>query len=217
MRKLWKEVRHQIFKNVVPAVGLLYLYFVGKTSKIVVLGQEQPAELRKQYPHCIYVGWHEQVLTGAWALRRRKITILISQSRDGEYVSRLVHLLGFGTSRGSSSRGGTRALLQLVRILKTTSDVLIVADGPRGPARECKPGAIMLAKQSGMPIMPIAVLVSRCKRVHSWDRTIIPLPFATFTMMHGDPILVPKDADPEAIARYQAQLKHALDTLSGKV
>jgi len=214
MRTLWKGVLHQILKIAAPAVGLIYLYFVGKTSKIVVLGQEQHAELRKQYPHFIYVGWHEQVLPGVWALRRRGITILSSQSRDGEYISRLVHLLGFRTARGSSTRGGTRALLQLVRVLKSEGDVIMIVDGPRGPARQCKPGVITLAKQSGMPIIPTALFVSRFKRVNSWDRTIIPYPFSIFTMIHGDPIFIPEDADEDALAQYQEQLKQALDALS---
>jgi lysophospholipid acyltransferase (LPLAT)-like uncharacterized protein len=216
MKKWWKEIRHQLLKILTPAVGLVYFYVVGKTSKTGAIGQEQLDVLRKQYPHCIYAGWHEQILTGAWALRCRGITILISQSRDGEYVSRLVHLLGFHTIRGSSSRGGVRSLLKLVRVLKNEGDVIIIADGPRGPARECKPGVITLAKRSGMPIIPTAVLVSRFKRVNSWDRTIIPYPFSTFTMIHADPIFIPEDADKKTIAQYQAQLKQALDALSEK-
>jgi lysophospholipid acyltransferase (LPLAT)-like uncharacterized protein len=216
MKKLWKELQHQLLKVLAPAAGLVYFYVVGKTSKTVAIGQEQLDILIKQYPHVIYAGWHEQILTGAWALRRRGITILISQSRDGEYVSRLVHLLGFHTARGSSSRGGVRSLLKLVRVLKNEGDVIMVADGPRGPARECKPGVITLAKRSGMPIIPTAVLVSRFKRVNSWDRTIIPCPFSTFTRIHGDPIFIPEDVDKEAIAHYQEQLKQALDALSEK-
>lgn len=92
----------------------------------------------------------------------------------------------------------------------------MVADGPRGPAKQCKPGVITLAKQSGMPIIPTAVLVSRFKRVNSWDRTIVPLPFSTFTMLHGDPIFVPKDADKDALVHYQKQLEQALNALPEK-
>ena len=217
MKKVWKEVRHQLLKILTPAVGLVYFYLVGKTSKTDVIGQEQLDALRTQYPHVIYASWHENILTGAWALRHQGATILISQSRDGEYVSRLVHLLGFHTVRGSSSRGGVRSLLKLVRVLKNEGDAIIIADGPRGPARECKPGVITLAKRSGMPIIPTAVLVSRFKRVNSWDRTIIPYPFSTFTMIHADPIFIPEDADKKTIAQYQAQLKQALDALSEKI
>jgi lysophospholipid acyltransferase (LPLAT)-like uncharacterized protein len=161
MNNLWKKVRHHLLQSAAPAVGVVYLYVVGKTSKTLVLGQEHHAELHKRYPHFIYVGWHEQILLGAWTFRHRGITILISPSRDGEYISRVVHRLGFGTVRGSSSSGGTRALVQLVRVLKHEGDVILIADGPRGPAKECKPGVITLAKISGMPIIPTAVRVSR--------------------------------------------------------
>lgn len=216
MKKWWKEVRHQLLKILTPAVGLMYFYLVGKTSKTVVIGQEQLDALRKQYPHIIYAAWHENILTGSWPLRHQGNTVLISQSRDGEYVSRLIHLLGFHTVRGSSSRGGVRSLLKLVRVLKNEGDVIIIADGPRGPARECKPGVITLAKRSGMPIIPTVAVVSRFKRVNSWDRTIIPFPFSTFTLIHGDPIFIPEDVDKTTIAHYQEQLKQALDALSEK-
>ena len=218
MKKLWKELQHQILKMVVPALGVIYFYVIGKTSKTILLGQEHHAELRRQYPHFIYVGWHEQILNGGWPLRLpRGKTLLISQSRDGEYISRIVHGLGYRTVRGSSSRGGVQALLQLLHILKEQGDVIMVADGPRGPARECKPGVLGLAKQSGRPIIPIAISASRCKRVKSWDRTMIPLPFGTLTMIHGEPLLIPADADDDALTNYQAQLTHALDALAAKI
>ena len=92
----------------------------------------------------------------------------------------------------------------------------MIADGPRGPARQSKAGVITLAKHSGMPIIPTAGSVSRFKRINSWDRMIVPYPLSTFTMIHGDPIFIPKDADKKAIAHYQEQLKQALDALSEK-
>lgn len=217
IKKLWKELRHQLFKILVPTLGMVYLYVVGKTSKTIVLSQEQHAALRKQYPQLIYVGWHEHVLTAAWAYRRRNLATLISQSRDGEYLSTLGKLLGFHPVRGSSSRGGVRGMIQLVHAVKQGHDVGIGADGPRGPARECKAGAILLAKRSGMPIIPNAVLVSRFKRLNNWDRTIIPLPFATFTMIYGEPIFIPEDAGKDAIAEYQIRVKQAIDALTEKI
>ncbi len=213
-KKLWKELRHRLLKVLVPILGMVYIYVIGKTSKTIVLGQEQHDALREKYPHCIYVSWHEYLLPSAWTYRRRNIATLISQSRDGEYLSRLCRLLGFYPVRGSSSRGAVRGLIQLAHAAKQGHDVGIGADGPRGPARECKAGAILLAKRSGMPIIPHVVLVSRFKRLNNWDRTIIPFPFATFTMTYGDPIFIPKDADKETIAEYQVRVKQMIDRLA---
>lgn len=215
MKKLWKELQYHLIKTLGPLIGVVYIYVVGKTSKTVFIGQERHDALKLQYPHLIYVTWHEQILSHAWVMRRRGITILVSQSRDGEYAARLLHLLGFRTARGSSTRGGARGLLELARILEHTGDIGIIADGPRGPVHECKPGAILLAKQSGIPIVPMVASISRGKRVNSWDRTIIPFPFATITYTFGDPIFVPQELEKDDITIYQQQVKQALDTLSG--
>jgi lysophospholipid acyltransferase (LPLAT)-like uncharacterized protein len=217
MKKFWKEVQYQLLKTLAPPLGFLYIYLVGRTSKTVEIGKEAHDALRQQYPHLIYAAWHEHILVHAWVFRQRGISVLISQSRDGEYISRTVRLLGFRASRGSSSRGAVRGIIKLVRILKDEGDVGLTADGPRGPARECKPGVITLAKRSGLPIIPIVASASRSTRVNSWDRMIVPYPFSTLTVMYGDPIFIPEDADKEALADYQQQVKQALDALTTRV
>ncbi len=211
MKKFWKEVRYQLLKTLVPTLGTGYLAFVGNTSKVLEFGNEDLAALRTQYPHFIYIGWHEHVLTSAWMLRNQNIAILVSQSRDGEYHSRLARSLGFQPIRGSSSRGGVRGFLQLAHAVRTDCDILIGADGPRGPAKECKVGAIVLAKHSGMPIIPMSGCLTRYTRLKSWDRTIVPFPFATLLMMYGNPIFVPQDADKKVIAEYQRRVEQAID------
>lgn len=217
MKKLWKELRYYLLKILVPTIGFVYFYVVGKTSKTVVLAKERHDALRARYPHFIYIGWHEQVLTGAWTFRRRNIAILISQSRDGEYLSSIGRLLGYRPVRGSSSRGGVRGLLKLVHKLRSGNDVAVGADGPRGPARECKAGAIILAKRSRMPIIPVAVIATRFKRAKSWDRTIVPFPFSTLIVGYGEPIFIPEDADKDLIIDYQIQVKRAIDTLTEEI
>lgn len=217
MKKFWKDVQHSLLKTVAPWAAAIYLYLVGKTSKTVVIGQEAYDTLKVRSPHLIYVAWHEQILLHTWFWRHQGITILISQSRDGEYVNRLLELLGFRSARGSSSRGGVRGLLQLVRTLKDVGSVGIIADGPRGPARACKPGAILLAKQSGIPIVPTAAAISRYKRVKSWDRLVVPLPFATFTLAYGEPIVIPDKLEKDVLGEYQRQIDQALNTLTATV
>lgn len=213
-KKIWKEFRYQVITALVPTLGYAYISLIANTAKTLDFGHEHHAELRLQYPQFIYVGWHEQVLNCAWRLRHRNIAILVSQSRDGEYLSRLEQLLGFFPVRGSSSRGGLRGLLQLDRAIKTGHDVMIGADGPKGPAKECKAGAIVLAKHSGMPLIPIAGYTQRATRLHNWDQTIVPYPFAFHITGYGTPILIPPDIDKDEIPGYQQQLKLAIDDLT---
>lgn len=213
-KKKWKNWRHRLLKAMVPTLGYSYLSLVGNTAKTREFGHEHHADLRKQYPHFIYVGWHEHLLTGAWVLRRRQVAILVSQSRDGEYLSRMGKLLGFVPVRGSSSRGGVRGLLQLEHALKTGHDVLIGGDGPKGPVKQCKPGAIMLAKHSGMPIIPTAGYISRCMRLKNWDQTIVLSPFTAIIVGYGKPIVVPETIEKADIAHYQQQVKQAIDDLT---
>lgn len=206
-------MRHRLLQAAVPTIGYSYLSVVGKTAKTFEFGHEHHANLRKQYPHFIYVGWHEHVLTCAWRLRYGNIAILISQSRDGDYLNSLGQLLGFFPVRGSSSRGGLRGLLQLERALKTGHDVIIGADGPKGPAKQCKAGVIILAKHSGMPIIPVAGYTHRATRLHNWDQTIVPFPFAVHITGYGKPIVVPDNLDKDEITPYQQQVKQAIDDL----
>lgn len=216
MKKNGKAIQHQFLKTLVPPLGYFYISLMGKTSKTVEIGKQAQDALRQQHPHVIYAVWHEHILVHAWVFRQRGISMLISQSRDGEYIARTVKFLGFRAARGSSSRGAVRGMLKLAHILKDEGDVGITADGPRGPARECKPGVITLAKRSGCPIIPLAASASRSRRVNSWDRMIVPYPFSTLTVMYGEPIFIPADADKEALANYQQQVKQALDALASR-
>lgn len=215
--KLSKKLRHQALKIIVPTLGFGLFYGIGKSSKDQVFGGEQVQELKERYGRLIFVGWHEHVMTSAWMFRRRDVAILASQSQDGEYLARLNRMLGFYPVRGSSSRGGVRGMRQLIRALEDGHDVLLGPDGPRGPAKECKAGVILLAKYSGLPIVPCAGYASRCKHLKSWDRTVFPLPFSTITLGYGEPILVPRDADKATIAEYQISVRDALNSLQRDV
>lgn len=215
--KLSKELRHQVLKIAVPTLGISLFYAVGKSSGMRIIGDDLLQETKAKYGNVILAGWHEHVLTSTWTLRRRKIALLSSQSRDGEYLARLTHLLGYYPVRGSSSRGGVRGMRLLMKAMQDGHDVLIGPDGPRGPAKECKAGAVLLAKHSGFPIIPCAGHIKRFKRLKSWDRTIIPMPFTRFSMGTGAPILVPEDADKTTIAEYQIRVADAINALQKQI
>ena len=214
MKKLLKMLERRLLHILVPRLGLLYLYFVGGTSKIIRVGAEELEQLRARHPRVIFICWHEQSLYIAWLMRRIRVTVLVSQSRDGEYIANILHALGFKTARGSSSRGGAQALRQLVKVLRKSGDSGIVVDGPRGPALECKPGVVTLAQLSGAPIIPMTAASTRFQRVKSWDRTCIPLPFSTMTIHYGEPIFFQKSNDPEELEKMQQQVNQALNDLT---
>ena len=213
LMKLSRDFRHQVLKIAVPSLGLALFYALGKSWRVRLLGEEKLRETKARHGNVILIGWHEHVLTSAWVYRHRQIAILASQSRDGEYLARLNRLLGFYPVRGSSSRGGVRGMRQLIRALEEGHDVLIGPDGPRGPAKECKAGVVLLAKHSGLPIIPCAGSAVRFKRLKSWDRTIIPMPFTRFTVSLGEPIFVPKDAAKNEIPEYQQHVEEVISDL----
>lgn len=217
MKSFLKQLERRLLPALVPKLGLLYFHLIGLTSKTVRSGVDELERLREEHPRVIFICWHEQSLYIAWLMRRMGITVLVSQSRDGEYIANIMHALGFKTARGSSSRGGSQALRQLVKVLRKEGDTGIVVDGPRGPALACKPGVVTLAQLSGAPIIPLAAGSTRYRRVNSWDRTYIPLPFSTLAIRYGEPLFFPKDGGEDAMQQAQERVNRAMNELTGRV
>ena len=157
--------------------------------------------------------WHGRVLTATYFFRGRGIVVMISENFDGEWIARIIERFGFRTSRGSTSRGGRRALLQLKRDMEEGHPSGFAVDGPRGPARRAQPGAVWLAKLTGNPVVPFHIEASRYWTMNSWDRTQIPRPFSTVAVAVGAPIDVPEDADEPALEAKRTELEQALQSL----
>ena len=132
--------------------------------------------------------WHGRILPATLFFRNRGIVVMISQNFDGEWITRVIERFGYDTARGSTSRGGSRALVQLRRELTAGKPVGFTLDGPRGPARVAQAGAIFLAGATGYPILPFHFEASSAWTLNSWDRTQIPKPFATVALVVGQPI-----------------------------
>src|SRR5688572_6944240 len=154
--------------------------------------------------------WHRHLLLMPYCYRGGKISVLVSQSRDGELIARTVARLGMGieASRGSSSRGGVAGMRTLLRKAGEGYNLCFTPDGPRGPASEVQPGVILAAAATGFPIQPVALAATRAKRLRSWDRFLIPLPFSRVHFVYGEPLAVERRGDPESAA---AELKRRLD------
>jgi lysophospholipid acyltransferase (LPLAT)-like uncharacterized protein len=165
----------------------------------------------------IYAVWHGQILLLPLLYGRRAVRVLASRSRDGEMLTRYIGRFGIEAVRGSSSRGGAAALRHLALWLKQGREVVVVPDGPRGPAEVVKPGIVGLARLSGAAIVPVAVGASSEWRLGSWDGFRIPRPFARCVARFGEPIHVPRVVDRRAEETARAEVEAALRALSSSV
>jgi hypothetical protein len=146
--------------------------------------------------HFILAFWHRHLLLMPYAYRGRRISVLVSQSRDGELIARTVARFGIDASRGSSSRGGAQGMRSLLRKAAEGYDLAFTPDGPRGPAEVVQPGVILAAAATGWPVQPVALAATRCKRLRSWDRFVVPFPLSTVHFVYGEPLTVARRTDP---------------------
>lgn len=156
--------------------------------------------------------WHGRILAGLHYFRRRGVVVITSQNFDGEWIARVLHRFGFGTARGSTSRGAVRALAQLRRDLNEGRPAAFTVDGPRGPARVAQPGAVWLAGATGHPILPFHIEADRFWTARSWDRTQIPKPFGTVALAIGEPLEV-RDTEPASLEEARVRLEAVLARL----
>jgi lysophospholipid acyltransferase (LPLAT)-like uncharacterized protein len=165
-------------------------------------------EKERQGEHFILAFWHRHLLLMPYSYRGRRISVLVSQSRDGELIARTVARLGIDASRGSSSRGGAVGMRSLLRKADEGYDIAFTPDGPRGPAGVVQPGVILAAAATGWPVWPVALAATRCRRLRSWDRFVVPLPLSTVHFVYGAPLRVERRGDPTEAAN---ELKQRLD------
>ena len=160
----------------------------------------------------IFAFWHGRILPATLFWKNRGIVVITSQNFDGEWIAGILHRFGFGTARGSTSRGGARALVQLRRTLADGRPAAFTVDGPRGPARVVQPGVAFLAGATGHPILPYHIEAARSWTLRSWDRTQIPKPFSTVALVIGPPIVV-GDTDEATLERKLQEVHAALTEL----
>jgi len=181
--------------------GSAALRAIASTWRFRIRGGEHLASLRAAGTPFIFSLWHGQLLPLIWHHRGQHVAILVSEHRDGELIARIARSIGYRLIRGSTTRGGGRALLALVRTLETGTEVAVTPDGPRGPAFEFAPGALVAAHRTGAPLLPIAAHADRAWRLSSWDGFIIPKPFARVTVAYGAPVRVDAESPRGAAAQ----------------
>lgn len=175
-----------------------------KTLRVTFINGEEERRWRKEGA-MVYAIWHQGVLFAPYLWRWRKGWLLASASRDGEWVAGIIHRFGNITVRGSSSRGGRVAIQKMVEQLKAGVSGGIIPDAPKGPVRVSKPGILVVAQRAGVRIIPTQFGFERCKRLKSWDRTVIPMPFSRAVVKFGEPFLVDPSLEGEAFDRRLAE------------
>jgi lysophospholipid acyltransferase (LPLAT)-like uncharacterized protein len=214
-----------------------YLGLVYATLRWTREGQEHAravwAQSLRDRSGAILALWHSRVPVGpaTWPQGPDKpeIRVLVSQSRDGEFITRVIGKLGFPAIRGSSvkksdiakNKGGEQAFRDMVKWVRDGGAMAITPDGPRGPAEQMQKGALALARMTGAPVLFVGVAMKPCIRLNTWDRTIIPLPFAKAAMVWDEPATMTRDDDPDALveawsARLSAVTRRA-EAIVGEV
>jgi len=196
----------------VIGAGLVSALFL--TTRVERRGTEHFERFRREGTPVVFVFWHGQLLPLVHIHRREGIVVLVSEHDDGEYIARVIERNGFGTVRGSSTRGGTTGLRGLVRAARAGRDLALTPDGPRGPRGEFKPGALLVAQLTGLPVVPLAVGASRGWRFDSWDGFLVPEPLSTVEVEYLAPRWVPRHASRTELESLAREIGDELDEVT---
>lgn len=197
----------------IAAAGLRLLH---RTCRFEIVGEENMlAAIGIQAPK-IAAFWHFSYPTILYVFRDEGYLTIISRSRDGELAARMAQRLGFSPFRGSPGKGGTAALKGMISAFKKSAGGGFVADGSQGPAQVAQKGLIVLAMYSGSPIIPVSIAASRCRRLPTWDKTVVPMPFSRVAVSYGPLIKVERNASSDQIEKYRLQLERTLNEITAR-
>jgi lysophospholipid acyltransferase (LPLAT)-like uncharacterized protein len=210
----WRESRSKrIQARLISTVGYPLIAALGSTLRWRAEGLEQLAAVERSGRPPIMAFWHGRILAATVYFRHRGIVVITSENFDGEWIAGIIERFGYGTARGSTSRGGRKALRQLTRDMAAGKPAAFTIDGPRGPARVAQAGAVWLAKATGNPVVPFHIETDRHWTLNSWDRTQIPKPFAAATIVIGEPIYVAAETDASGLDVVTRALQQQLQML----
>ncbi len=208
---IW-QARYLLLYRLMPVCYYLLRFYLF-LLRVRVVGEEILLGGLADYGRVIVAVWHQRFLPAlAYVTKFRNLEpiVMISQSRDGELAARLAERLGLVPVRGSSTRGGTKALVTILNALKKNPAVIHIVDGPTGPKGIVKPGLISMAQISRAVILPFFVSVDRAWIMGSWDRFLVPKPFSKVTIEWGPPLVVPRNLDPAQHERFRAEIEKRL-------
>ncbi len=196
----------------VLGVGLLGALFA--TVRVRRHGDAEYLRVRSEGRPVIFVCWHGQLLPLIHFHRHERMVALVSEHADGEYITRVIERHGFDTVRGSSTRGATKGLKGLIRAAREGRNLAVTPDGPRGPAREFKQGALAVAQATGLPIQTLAAAATRAWRFRSWDGFMVPQPLSVLHITYGVPRMVPREAGRTELEEIARSFRNELNALT---
>jgi lysophospholipid acyltransferase (LPLAT)-like uncharacterized protein len=202
VKKIFTEIKWRL----VGFFGKILIDILCLTTRIDTVGLEEVKYLEEDR-RAIGAFWHSRLLLVSYLFKNWGAATLVSGSGDGEYVARIIKRQGHLPIRGSTTRGGRRALARLIQELKGGRPGVVIPDGPQGPRYKVQPGVMLLAKKAGLPIVPITYSAKNIKIFNSWDRFILPMPFTACRVIYGNPIWVPADADRATEEKCRLQLE----------
>ncbi len=201
----------------VGVLGSIVIRILFRTMSIKEIPDGYYENLERQGKYAIYAFWHAHMLLPAYVGKNRNVKVLISQHRDGEYIAQIVQRLGYGVARGSTTRGGAKALLRMIKKIKDESiSLAITPDGPKGPRFVAQSGAILLGQKTQYPIIPVMIYLAKYWELPSWDRFCIPKPFSKARIFYGNPISVPPKLEKLEMEEYRASLENELIRLENE-
>jgi lysophospholipid acyltransferase (LPLAT)-like uncharacterized protein len=213
----WRASR---FKRIqlaaIAGLGYPLINALGHTFRWRVEGLHHIEAIQASGRQPVMAFWHGRILPATFYFRRRGIVVITSENFDGEWIARIIERFGYATARGSTTRGGRKAVLQMVRDMKRGRPTGFTLDGPRGPARVAQPGAVWLASATGNPLLPFHLEASSYWSARSWDRTQVPKPFSTVALVVGQPMEVERDASDEALEQARLEVERALAALESR-
>jgi lysophospholipid acyltransferase (LPLAT)-like uncharacterized protein len=196
-------------------IAAQYMRVLYLTGRWRIEGGDIPGRFWDENRPFILAFWHGRLLMMPFCWRRdRRMHMLTSQHRDGELIARTIAHFDIGTVRGSSNRGGAAALRGMVKALRRNEYVGVTPDGPHGPRMRATDGVVTVARLAGVPIIPATYSATRRRVLRSWDRFILPMPFARGVILWGEPLQVPADADEAGLEAFRLRLEDTLTALS---
>ncbi|PYS31700.1 MAG: hypothetical protein DMG11_00630 [Acidobacteria bacterium] len=194
-------------------IGFFVIGIIGRTMRWQSVGDSYLDEIYKSGNRAIFTFWHGRIFPATYYWRNRGIVVMTSMNRDGESIAQCIQRFGYGAARGSSSRGGFKALAQMARDIRHGRDTAFTIDGPRGPRYIAKQGPVLLAMKTGAAIFCFHISMKRKIQLKSWDEFQIPLPFTRAIVLKAAPIWVPHDAPEAHLRDLHLQMQDTLDDL----
>ena len=213
----WRASTAKRFEaKLIAVAGYRAIAALGSTLRWRTEGLEHFDTIANSGRQPVMAFWHGRILSATYFFRRRGIVVMTSENFDGEWIAGIIERFGYGTARGSTSRGARKALLQLTREMEAGRPAGFTVDGPRGPARIAQSGAVWLAQATGNPVLPFHLEADRHWSLRSWDRTQIPKPFTTVGVAIGEPLEVASETTDQQLETVRQELEHRLRALEDR-